>query len=468
MSTRPTSKAFGNKFESLNAITSQLNASAPNPDNRPEIGDTAGYTLADESFFECFYSATGWQRRAIGTLTPSGDVAVPGAVVASNTGVQRHRATWYQNLFPDNQLSVWSAPGTRTILLRIPAPCAFGGFRLRIPSGGNDAVQYSCAVNGAELDNGATWTWTQIPIGGSTAAYTRAAAGGTEWTDWMFMPSVPRLDGGSRPYLFVRCYGAAAVYKAFSVQSAVCQKQNALYGADALAYAAVGDNRLTSLGMTPTYSTSVQLNILGVEWAPVDDKPAYTIGCTGDSIDQGWDRSGGTNLLWQPAAEEACRELIRRGKRCIDFSLPRAGQNHTAAMGDITTLLAQFVPDFHLFSPWSANDTDSEQAFRDCWGRTVAGIKTLQAAGVTPVVRTLHPRGAIGPAELRRTALNDMVRRLRGVIVVDLDAALRDPSNPSVMLPGYEDPAGIDAHLSKAGTARYGVAVADAIEGWIG
>lgn len=389
-----------------------------------------------------------------------GTITLPGAPGAPNLGLSRE--TWYQNVFPDNQLTGWSAPATRSILLRIPAPAPFTAFRLRVPSGGGDTIQFSCAVSGEELNNGASWTWKQISIGGSTNPYTRSAAGHI-WTDWMFMPSVPRNDESKRPYLFIRCYGAALVYKAFSVQAAVCEKQYGVYGADALAYTDTGDNRLTSLGMAPTYGTSVKVNILGVEYAPADSVRCYTIGQVGDSLDQGWNRTT-ADLQWQPTAHEAARSLISRGYRAIDFSLAKAGQSQLiSATTDIDTMLGAFVPDFLMINPWSPNDTNSDAAFSACLGATSDLLKRCRAAGVTPIVKTITPFAFTGDNEIRRNRYNSMIRSLRGCIIADTDAAVRDPSNPSALLPAYKDPANIDSHLSRAGYVACGVSVADAL-----
>lgn len=411
------------------------------------------------------WNGTGWEapwprEDAAPLANEDGSFSFAGPVVAPNISLPRE--TWYQNVFPDNQLSAWSAPATRSILLRIPAPAPFTPFRLRIPSGGGDAIQFSCAVSGEELNNGSSWTWTQIPIGGSTAPYTRSTEGHI-WTDWMFMPSVPRNDGSKRPYLFIRCYGAALVYKAFNVQASVCEKQYALYGADALAYADTGDNRLTSLGMTPTYGTSVKVNILGVEYGPADSVRCYTIGGIGDSLDQGWNRTT-SDLQWQPTIHEAARSLISRGYRAIDFSLAKAGQSQLiSATTDVDAIFGAFIPDFLMINPWSPNDTNSDAAFSACLGATVALLKRCRDAGVTPIVKTITPFAFTGDNEIRRNRYNSMIRSLRGCIIADTDAAVRDPSNPSALLPAYKDPANIDSHLSRAGYVACGVAIADAL-----
>ncbi len=417
----------------------------------------------------------GFKKLPGGTIATTGPLRVEGGLeadsatfagplLAPNVGPQR--STWVQNVFPDNQLSGWSAPGDKTYLLRITAPCAFGAFRLRIPSGGGDAMQYSCAVSGEELNNGSSWAWKQIPINGSTDPYTRDDVGGSKWTDWMLLPSVPRLDGSSRPYLFIRCYGVASVYKAFSVQAAVCEKQYALYGADATAYTAVGGNRLTTLGLAPTYGTSVQINVLGVEYAPVDALPVYTIAGSGDSLDQGWNRTA-TDLQWQPMISEADNRLKSLGYRSSSYSLAKSGQVHSAAMSDIDTILAQCTPDFVVIPPWSPNDGNSDLLVATTWAQTLATIKKLQGLGIVPVVRTITPFGFTGDNESRRQALNAMVRNLRGVVVADADAAVRDPDNPSALIPTMKDPAGIDNHLSKLGTRTAGYAIGDAIAAWI-
>ncbi|MFN2524438.1 MAG: GDSL-type esterase/lipase family protein [Mycobacteriales bacterium] len=110
---------------------------------------------------------------------------------------------------------------------------------------------------------------------------------------------------------------------------------------------------------------------------------------------------------------------------------------------------------------FGTNDITSGASAEQITDALEALVDRARRRGIRPVLLTLLPAGRRAPAyEQVRSQVNDWIRTSREQ-VVDTDVVVRDPAQPTRLLPAYDYGDGL--HLSVAGQRAVGEAVAAAI-----
>lgn len=455
MPTNPQSRSFGNKFESFNAITSQINPSAPNPDNRPLIGDEAGYILADGTIGRCFYSATGWVVRGEATLSTDGQsLQFPQPVVAPNTVSTKPNASW--SPFPAGNISSSSTTGAVGQLIA-RMPCEFS--RIRVWGGNNSAApvnaitKINAAVSasegwdpsvGAALTEDQTTGWITADAEGITVPAASASIGGQEVPSYapsaiFDISSIPAADGG-RPWLFLRHPWAAAnigyrwlessnhTYNPLDLAGAYSRYRrvpNADYSYCG-ASAAAGGAALAAAAADNFLCPIIRIDV----WSKNDGWVTFdAIG--GSTFSQTTNNSETYALSWMRKANAA---MLANNANIVTFGVPGATTAHYYAMAQKAIAMAH--SQYLLYAVFSSNDGSFTQAVVDAQMRRFFSIKNLARDAGKIAIPVVMIHDTVGNSPSLGAIRNAAVAQLMAAgPILNVGDVLGQPSNRNLFVP---------------------------------
>jgi hypothetical protein len=159
------------------------------------------------------------------------------------------------------------------------------------------------------------------------------------------------------------------------------------------------------------------------------------VAAVGDSITRG-DNSYYNSLSW---GFIACAALSTTDKPIQFENLGFSGQTTTQYLAQFTKRIADGDrPHVAFYAPGSPNDGLPTAAVINAQRFNLAKFLLLcDQYQICPVLWTVIPRGYVAPNEAFRTAFNTEILSLstRGIAVVDFDAVMRDPVDPTINNP---------------------------------
>jgi lysophospholipase L1-like esterase len=168
----------------------------------------------------------------------------------------------------------------------------------------------------------------------------------------------------------------------------------------------------------------------GVRWIAVEGPAQPVLAVLGDSIGAGQSASRVEERFFEKAQRSVGFPIVDAsvGGDGIDRALHRIERDVLALPGVTDCLVQVGTNDLHREDPGFLINGLSEAYAR------------LRQAGIRPWAATIIPKGPghlTAEAEQMRQTVNEFVRsRAQVQGVVDFDAAVRDPANPSLPLPG--------------------------------
>ena len=289
---------------------------------------------------------------------------------------------------------------------------------------------------------------------GSTRGVTVPAIGSASTafavSDWLRVPSVAPLAGGSLRLLAVRSYSAGAV-RALKLDSVMADLNPTLaQGRIVSAYHQASNNRVDYLfALTPS-------GILGYSGATAVQYYTRARGATvyavGDSLTMGTTSSGGANGY----GHQACVAISAPGSLPVSFvNGGWSGQTAAGFYARGRLELDLFRPEIAIIETSSPNGGPTTQAAFDLMFSQALDLAHYAITlGIVPILKTAVPFVYGTAADNLRKAINARVRALGasgGVLVLDADVAVTDGATPARSLPQY---LGSDSeHLNDAGHA---------------
>lgn len=398
-------------------------------------------------------------------ITPSYSVSVNGRIY--NWSGNGYRSQRYSGLIPSTAFAYddffyYHSPlgGSKypyTWGLGVKNKTTGTSFKIAIPNGDSATLKYTYAIAPSLTDNGSTLTWLPLTFNGGATTVTRTS----DTTD--IISDV--IETGARiPFLFVRAFGTGAG-AAYIAPDQYGELRASMFGDDGIvrSQTVMDQTNGATYPIVMSAGGTCNYNVRGVYWGGTK-QTTISLGALGDSLDQGWN----TQQIWAqwpfggPArwAIKYMRDVF--GGDMATYPNASAGELHSVSMGRISEYAAGQVSVVTL-RPWSPNSYDAGVSFEAQWQEFLTGMAAIQSYGAVPLPMTITPCGASG-AKLRGIQmLNSRVRALP--LFVDLDAAVRDPANPTRILPAYMDPLGNTTHFSTAGNAAQGLEIASTLAG---
>lgn len=306
-------------------------------------------------------------------------------------------------------------------------------------------------VNPVDSDGNAV-AWTPILFGGTPSVTIPAATDATSvddvpsvvQSDWVGRASLDRADGGLYPLVFIRVYLAAtghAPTSAVAHQTAYLART----GHNLSAFYASGDHISAN---TVISGATAATQIYGYAVQTLSRKRGLSVAAFGDSLTQGFTTVDTTSFTgW---LSRACSDLTAETFPGVAEKLPMAFQNMglagrttTGTYNNFNALIDFMSPDVAFLAVYSPNDAGSDWPGQ--YRKAMKMALTCIQKGIIPVLVTPQPWSYTGANE---TARLDLVARVKasGLLYADIDAAVKDPSQPSRVLPSLAGPDG--KHLS--------------------
>ncbi len=314
-----------------------------------------------------------------------------------------------------------------------------------------------------------TGSWVNVTFNGASTVTVPASSDGAigeeVYSDWMSCQSISRSDGGTRPIIYMRAYKASG---AGSGEPGIAGFGSGWRNITGDPYtgnrfvrtsSAVGDF-VTSNQSSFTDDTGAYPSIIG-EFEYLAASRILTVAAVGDSITRG-DNSYYNSLSW---GFLACADLSTTDKPIQFENLGFSGQTTTQYLAQFTKRIAEGdIPHIAFYAPGSPNDGLPTTAIINTQKFNLAKFLLLcDQFQIFPVLWTVIPRGYTGSNETARTAFNTELLNLknRGIAVVDFDAVMRDPIDPTINNPALRAD-GI--HPSGAGHVAIATAVKKVIK----
>jgi hypothetical protein len=269
-------------------------------------------------------------------------------------------------------------------------------------------------------------TWAGVTWNGATsiAIPARLAANrpSITYSDWIYISSVARSDGGSyaQPYLYLRAYNATGPKSGligstanpntgsrtnWSVASALNR------GRLHITSSAVGDFSSTNqAGMT---DDSGNFSSFVYEFECMSSVPTMPVMAMGDSIMQG----DSASIVGAGYTFRACADLstVTKPVICQNYGFSNmTTDNFVSRLQDAFTAGAR--PSVVVFALWSPNDGAPTQALIDrAWANGMRLLTLCRQYGAIPVMVGPTPRGYSGANETFRQALLTRFRAFTAV-----------------------------------------------------
>ncbi len=265
----------------------------------------------------------------------------------------------------------------------------------------------------------------QTTWGSGTATLT--VSGGTAnvpvrfYSDWVRIPSTPRVDGGTRPILMARhLTDTAGTYRCANFSSATFSATTG--NPKVLAY---GQSGVDSVTTPAALSNPSALNFLTPDAVQYMTRtPGYSVLAVGDSLTQGF---GATNN-YQSWAFSACVGLSTTNLPISFWNQGWQGQTSDNFWSNGYTAFKGAKPDIVTISTWSPNDGLTQAAADAGWSRAMDLANYCIKQGAVPVLMGPLPWGNITTAAQETARLSVRSRMLdafaKGMAVLDWEQTM--------------------------------------------
>lgn len=351
----------------------------------------------------------------------------------------------------------------KTFDVQIPAKRAFRGVRFGLVNLNTAAAaNYTAMRCGSApkhlLSYGDEITWwpSLLTVNGSTSLAVPAAVAGETAnhvipsvliTDFVPLQPVARTDQPTgKPLARVRVRGAAEVQNTHNINSTYGSTWNAYVGADGMV---IGSSQPTTDYVTSAPTDHVyQLTTNGGGIQPLFalfayDDPGIQVWAFGDSLFQGVGTSVGqavgNGCLGWPTLVHLQQERID----VLNMGLAGAKTSDSLAIMRNMLAAADDLPQYVAIKVYSPNDGLPTQALIDqVWGRVLNACSYARSRGVRVLLFTCPPVNTwTSGQQAFREEINGRCFALAAqwgqVRVVDMAAAVSDPSNRRQILPAY-------------------------------
>lgn len=454
--------------------------SAPPPVRFVDNGTVYSYSLEVVRGFIPTEDADGIVIRLVGgaskrypsplTSTPSGDVAVPGAILAPNTVPTKPNASW--SPFPIGNVSLSSTTGAVGQLIA-RMPCEFS--RVGVWAGNNSGAPVTAITKilaavsategwipsvGGALTEDQTTGWITADPDGITVPAASASIGAQEVPSYgpsaiFEISSIPAGDGG-RPWLFLRHPWAAAnigyrwlessdhLYNPQDLTGSYSRYRRVV-NADYSYCAANTEAGGTALAAAPADNYLCPIFRIDV-WSTKDGWVTFdAIG--GSTFSQTANNSETYALSW---VRKANAEMIGDTANIVTLGVSGATTAHYYAMAQ--KAIAMSHSQYILYSVFSGNDGSFAQAAVDAMMRRFFSVKNLARDAGKMAIPVVMIHDSVGGNSGLNAIRNAAVAQLEAAgPVLNLGDILGQASNKNLFVPAYTTDG---VHFSQAGNDR--------------
>ena len=350
---------------------------------------------------------------------------------------------------------VHTSVGGRRVRIRLSN--AFGALPLRV-----GAAQVALSSAQAAVYPG---TGRRLTFGGQSSVL--IPAGGVMVSDAAEL-DVP-ADGNLAVSLYLPGVTEPATYHEFTLQTSYVAAENS-------------GNQVAALDLPGAATTPATFYLTAVEVLP--SEPVGAVVALGDSIAQGGGSSPNQNRTWPDKLSDRLNvnpyrprlSVVNQGVGCGRLLFDLCGPNGIArfdrdvlgvagvrtvivSLGLNDIMIPSTLPMFGKpeFAAETVSATDIINGLKQLVIRARAQNIRIIGATITPFGSSTVPGVFTPETEAKRQAVNRWIRTGGGFDgVIDFEAAVRDPANPSRLLPAY-DADGV--HLSDAGYAAMANAI---------
>ena len=340
------------------------------------------------------------------------------------------------------------APGWTSHMI-MAAPSRFTHIRVILPNleaSALSGVTASVAVTDSATSkiNPSTGVWSNATFSGAGSVTLPARVSAQEpsltLSDWIAIPSVDRVDGGSgKPLVMIRVFIPSA---------------NATFGV-------TGGLNPGGFNFTETWQTRQQVDgittpanftsttegssvAIGGLMLRCEEKQVVVMG-VGDSITSGF---AGT-VLGNNWGAQACKAA-----NLVWVNAGHNGQTTANYLARGKSFVTALTPSIAIFEGLSVNDgTPTQNIVNAAWAACLEFVDHCEASGVIPVLWTAIPRNTYdATADGFRKAYNAKVRA-SGIDYIDFDSVMSDGATPAKIVTGlFAD----DRHPNDAGYVAMG------------
>lgn len=254
------------------------------------------------------------------------------------------------------------------------------------------------------------------------------------YSDWVRIPSVARVDGGTRPILMARHLSdTAGTYLCANFNSATFSAASG--NPQVLAYGQSGVNSVT----TPAALTApIALNFLTPDAVQYMSRtPGYSVLSIGDSLTQGFGSTG----LYQSWAFSACVGLSTPNLPISFWNQGWQGQISDNYWSNGYQAFKGAKPDIVTISTWSPNDGLTQATADAGWSRAMDLANYCIKQGAVPVLMGPLPWGNITTAAEETARLSVRSRMLdawaKGMAVLDWEKTMGTGASINRIQPAY-------------------------------
>jgi len=278
----------------------------------------------------------------------------------------------------------------------------------------------------------------QTTYGSGTATLT-VTGGATNvpirmYSDWVRIPSVSRIDGGTRPILMARHLSDNA--GTYRCASAVWSTFSGITGNPKIV--TIGQSGVDSVTTPAALSSPVTINLLTPDAVQYYTRSlGFSVVAIGDSLTQGY---GGTSSI-QSWAYTACLGLSTVDKPISFWNQGWQGQTSTNYWSNGYTAIKGAKPDVAVISVWSPNDGLTQATADAGWSRAMDLTQYCIKQGITPVLMGPLPWGNITTAAQETARLSVRTRMLnawsQGIAVLDWENTMGTQASPNRIRSDY-------------------------------
>ena len=281
----------------------------------------------------------------------------------------------------------------------------------------------------------------------------------TLWSDHILLKSAARTDGGIYPLLRVRSYCRGDLNGASGLTWHILAGPTGMadysigtwLGETGASYSTYGTgDRITTPGDI-TFGTTGSSNQNSSQFLIDYVKPCYDVATYGDSI-----ANGASTIDCMSPVNWAAKQCFAENRKYVvspyNAAVPsRVSRNMFNALA--YDLVNQGLrPAFVMLTPGTGNNGNSDSiAANMTW--LSKSLDLCDRCGVIPIIETIQPHVAMNtPDATVRGTYNNIIRDMAGnrAFVLDSDLIVRDPANPSQILPAYAT--GVpEPHINVAG-----------------
>ncbi|SLN36437.1 hypothetical protein AQS8620_01292 [Aquimixticola soesokkakensis] len=311
--------------------------------------------------------------------------------------------------------------------------------------------------------------FTPLTFGGDSGV-TLPPTGGTRGvsmcrSDLVYLPSIPRTDGGTVPLFAIRAYVPTEGFKAMGKADGTTDRLNWATHPDRPWVSRYNAGDCVSSEASFVSTTNISHSpVVGLEFHC--HSQVLTLMAVGDSQTNG--EGGGITYSGASWGFEAAVAKTAAGGAPVGYlNLGSSGSNSASFQLRLDAALsAGILPDMCIMQGFSGNDIGGDDQVTDAIiatasERLVRNLAQITDRGICPILWTAVPYNPasrdLGASDALRRAYNDRLRSVasRGAIVMDFDAAVRSGVIDGDGQMGLDtDYTSDNTHLDDAGIAR--------------